>query len=85
MALVFGKLNTYHVLQKRNAYLAISPNWCLLCKMDCENLDHLFLHCSLAVELFIQVFKEFGLSLAWPRRCEAMLWLDGGLHIPKGV
>lgn len=36
-----GKILTANNLRRRNIILV---NWCCMCKVDGENIDHLFLH-----------------------------------------
>ena len=35
-------------------------NWCWMCRADEENIDHLFLHCTMARELWDAVLTLFG-------------------------
>ena len=51
-----------------------------MCKMDYESFDHLFLHCSLAVQLWSKFLKEFGLSWVWPGQCKTLFQFDAGFH-----
>lgn len=49
--------------------MVLSP-WCVTCKINCEILDHLLLHCS--------VLEHYGVDradFAWafPERCEAVM------------
>ena len=39
-----------------------------MCKVDGESVDHLFLHCALARELWTMVFSLFGMHWVMPRR-----------------
>ena len=39
-----------------------------MCKVDGESVDHLFLHCALARELWTMVFRLFGMHWVMPRR-----------------
>jgi hypothetical protein len=57
-------------LRQRNIILV---DWCCLCKEDGENIDHLFLHCTVARELWSSVFILFGVSWVMPRRVVDLL------------
>ena len=46
-----GELNTCDMLQKRPRS-CFSPQWCVMCKVDFESIDHLFLHCSVALAMW---------------------------------
>jgi hypothetical protein len=38
-----------------------------MCKQSGEDVDHLFLHCSVAMELWSLVFGLFGVQWVMPR------------------
>ena len=63
---VHKKVNTNDLLQVRRSYKSFSPHWCILCKGNGEAVDHLFLHCPLALELWHKLFKlaPYGLGAA---------------------
>ncbi len=44
--------------------------WCYMCKVDGENIDHLFLHFSIARDLWDLVFSMFGVW--WVMLCHVM-------------
>ena len=46
-------------LQKRNVWIL---DWCYMCKCSGESVDHLFLHCPVAMDLWSMVFGLFGVS-----------------------
>jgi hypothetical protein len=48
-------------------------NWCCLCKEDGENIDHLFLHCTVARDLWNSVFTLFGMTWVMPRQVVDLL------------
>ena len=50
---VKGRLLTTDNLQKRGFVI---PIWCSMCKSDEETVDHLFLHCRVARELWDSPF-----------------------------
>ena len=60
-----GKILTTDNLRKQNIILV---SWYCMCKADGETIDHLFLHCLLARELWAAVFNLFGMSWVMPRR-----------------
>jgi hypothetical protein len=39
-----------------------------MCKVDGESMDHSFLHCALARELWTMVFSLFGMYWVMPKR-----------------
>ena len=65
-----GRILTADNLRRRNIILV---DWCCLCKEDGENIDHLFLHCTVARELWSSVFILFGVSWVMPRRVVDLL------------
>jgi hypothetical protein len=58
-----GKVLTIDNLRKRQLVLL---DWCCMCKEDGESIDHLFLHCNAANELWQLVFSMFGIWWAMP-------------------
>jgi hypothetical protein len=58
-------------LRRRNIILV---DWCCLCKEDGETIDHLFLHCKVARELWNSVFNLFGVVWVMPRKVVELLW-----------
>jgi hypothetical protein len=44
-----------------------------MCKVDGESVDHLFLHCSMARDLWDMVFSLFGIQWVMPRRVVDLL------------
>ena len=65
--LILKKLNTQDLLQKRQPYLSISPSWCVVCKKDCESINHLFLHCPMVYRVWIAVIQKFKVSWVLPQ------------------
>jgi hypothetical protein len=59
-----GKALTIDNLRKRGLIL---QNWCCLCKSNGESVDHLFLHCPMASDLWWMVFSMFGVQWVMPR------------------
>ena len=45
----YKKVNTNDLLQLRRPHKALSPDICKLCMKQGESVDHLFLHCSVAL------------------------------------
>jgi hypothetical protein len=60
-----GKVLTADNLRRRNLILV---SWCCMCKADGESVDHLFLHCALARELWNMAFSLFGMYWVMPKR-----------------
>ena len=56
---VVGEILTMDKLKKMGRHLA---NRCPLCGKDGENIDHLFLHCMLARELYSLLFTIFDVK-----------------------
>jgi hypothetical protein len=54
-----GKALTFDNLRNRGF---IIPNWCCMCLRNGESVDHLFLHCSMAADLWSLVFGMFGVQ-----------------------
>jgi hypothetical protein len=47
--------------------------WCCLCKTSGESIDHLFLHCVVALELWSVFFQLFGVAWVMPHSVSEML------------
>ena len=61
---VLGKILTNDNLRKQQVVMV---NWCCLCKVDGESIDHLFLHCSVAKQLWDCILTLFGVHWVMPR------------------
>ena len=48
--------------------------WCCLCRSAGESVDHLFLHCGVARELWSCVFRSFGTAWVIPDCVPALLF-----------
>jgi hypothetical protein len=59
-----GKALTIDNLRKRGFIL---QNWCCMCKRNGESVDHLFLHCSVARDMWSMVLGMFGVHWVMPR------------------
>ncbi|XP_030479135.1 uncharacterized protein LOC115696374 [Cannabis sativa] len=68
-----GKVNVHDVLQRRRPFILISPGWCVCCKSNGEEVEHLFLHCKFSSKLWSMLLEEFGLIWALPRSVPQML------------
>ena len=60
---VLGKILTIDALRKRGLIIA---DWCCMCKHNGESVDHLLLHCRLALEMWSMVFALFGVQWVMP-------------------
>ena len=54
-----GKCLTINNLRKMKIWIL---DWCCMCKCNGESVDHLFLHCPVAMDLWSIVFGLFGVS-----------------------
>ena len=48
-------------------------SWCCMFKVEGETIDHLFLHCTVAREMWDTVLNLFGLHWVMPRRVVDLL------------
>ena len=77
---VHKKVNTNNMLQLRRSYKALSPNVCILCMEHEESIDHLFLHCSLTLGLWLRLFRLTKSDWVPPRSiCDKMIITYKGL------
>jgi hypothetical protein len=65
-----GKSLTLDNLRKRNI---IVMDWCSMCKTAGESIDHLFLHCMVATELWRALLQLFGVEWVMPGSVKDML------------
>ena len=75
-----GKNLTTENLRHRGIILV---NWCCMCKIAEESVDHLLLHCTYARELWDMIFVLFGVYWVMPRSVMALFdcWLGSlGRH-----
>ena len=63
------KLNTLDMLQRRRPYQALSPGWCVLCRILEENTDNLFFHCKFLLKLLWRLLGEFDVCWVIPSSC----------------
>jgi hypothetical protein len=57
---VLGKILTLDNLCKKNI---IVTEWCCMCKHNGKSIDHLLLHCEVAIEVWSMVLQLFGVML----------------------
>ena len=77
---VKGRLLTTDNLQKRGFVI---PIWCSMCKSDEETVDHLFLHCRVARELWDSPFCLLGMNWVMPRWVSNLFLSWAGLPVKK--
>uniref|UniRef100_A0A2N9HK65 Uncharacterized protein n=1 Tax=Fagus sylvatica TaxID=28930 RepID=A0A2N9HK65_FAGSY len=80
-----GKVLTADNLRKRNIVII---SWCCMCKKDGESIDHLFLHCEIAKELWNLILTLFGVHWVMPRSVRELVvcWHTGlGRHRLNGI
>jgi hypothetical protein len=65
-----GKTLTLDNLRKRNIFVI---EWCFMCKTSGESIDHLFLHCMVATELWRTILQLFGVEWVMPGSVKDML------------
>jgi hypothetical protein len=54
-----GKILTLDNFRKKHV---IMMSWCCMCKKSGESIDHLLLHCEVAIVLRVSVFKLFDID-----------------------
>ncbi|GMP91138.1 hypothetical protein CsSME_00041961 [Camellia sinensis var. sinensis] len=74
--LVHGGTLTNDSLQRRRPLRYLNPQWCIMCCKSGESLDHLFLHCSVARQLWHMVFGLGNVVWVAPKGCAQMLLFD---------
>ena len=42
--------------------------WCCMCKHGGESIDHLFLHCEVATQIWSALLQLFGVDWVMPRK-----------------
>ncbi len=67
---MLGKILTNDNLRKRWVVLV---NWCCLCKVDGESIDHLFIHCYLAKQLWDMILTLFGVHWVMPQKLQDLI------------
>jgi hypothetical protein len=60
----WGNILTLDDLSKRGMVLV---NWCVMCKCSIKTLDHLLLHCLMAVESWNFIFVALGVKWVMPK------------------
>ncbi|KAM7509746.1 hypothetical protein LguiB_008621 [Lonicera macranthoides] len=53
--------------------------WCVLCKRDGEDIDHIPLHCTFVQKVWSLIFEMFGLVGAFPKKWADFIALNGNL------
>ena len=57
-------------LRKRKVWIL---DWCYMCKCNSESVDHLFLRCLVAMDLWSMVLGLFGVSWVMPKSVVGLL------------
>ena len=65
-----GKCLTIDNLRRRKVWIL---DWCYMCKCNGESVDHLFLHCPIAMDMWAMVFGLFGVSWVMPQSVVGLL------------
>ena len=65
-----GKCMTIDNIKKRKVWIL---NWCYMCECNSESVDHLFLHCLVAMDLWSMVLGLFGVSWVIPKSVVGLL------------
>ena len=65
-----GKILTIDNLWKRHLVVL---EWCFMCKRCGESVDHLLLHCPIAIEMWSMIFCLFGVCWVMPQRVVDLL------------
>ena len=77
---VLGKILTMDNLCKKNI---IVTKWCCMCKKSGESIDHLLLHCEVALEVWNMVCQLFDIMWVMPgslKECLGSWRAQGGNH-----
>lgn len=75
-ALVHGGIWTNDTLQKRRPNRSLNSQWCIMCRKNEESVDHLFLHCPIALFLWHKLFLLGNVMWVAPQRSAHMLEVD---------
>ena len=67
---VLGKILTAENLRKRHIIIV---SWCCMYKANGESIDHLFIHCPVARELWSAVFCTFGVLWVMPQTVRELI------------
>lgn len=70
-----GKILMLDNLRKMNIMVV---EWCCMCKMSEESIDHLLIHCEVTKELWSSIINLFGVELVMPKRVIDLLVSWGG-------
>uniref|UniRef100_A0A2N9FKE1 Uncharacterized protein n=1 Tax=Fagus sylvatica TaxID=28930 RepID=A0A2N9FKE1_FAGSY len=65
-----GKVLTADNLRKRKIVII---SWCCMCKVDGESMDHLFMHCLVAKELWDTILSLFGVTWIMPQHVRELI------------
>jgi hypothetical protein len=65
-----GKILTLDSLRRKNI---IELEWCCMCKTCGEFIDHLFLHCEVAIDMWSAFLQLFGVAWVMSHRVSELL------------
>lgn len=68
-----GMLNACDLVQRRRPSWCLSLHRCVMCKVDAETVDRVFLRCLVALSLWHRLFLEANVSWAASASCRALL------------
>ncbi|XP_034223761.1 THO complex subunit 1 isoform X2 [Prunus dulcis] len=71
-----GRINTCDCIQRRQPKMCLSPSWCVLCKENAENIDHLFIHCSYSLKLWWRMLGALRAEWVIPKGCFELLSIN---------
>ncbi|KAK9273684.1 hypothetical protein L1049_018494 [Liquidambar formosana] len=72
------RINTNDMSQRRRPNRRLLPQWCIVCRLDAESIDHLFLHCQGARFLWQRLFLLAGVCWVSPASSLDMLVIHYG-------
>ena len=68
-----GKILTADNLRKSSYFIV---DWCCMCRCDGEFVNHLLIHCGVALQLWSFVFRSFGVAWVLLEMFDGCIWRD---------